>query len=212
MKNDQSTLSFLALLLCAVVVAFAWYGENVSPLPFAAPPSEAPQIQKLGSRLDAVEKMNAGLKLGLEALYAQQVQQQGDLSNATINISTLFLLAQNQDEQAAVISANSTDYGMIKNPYGSFPVFIKTISPYLDGYKVTLWVGNPFDAYFTGASVVVKWGAKSSAPIVIETLKSNAWNPVDIVMSPAQASELSDVRVSMHIAGVSLLQPPSPEN
>jgi len=52
------------------------------------------------------------------------------------------------DEQTANISTEENLYGLARTKYGTFTISAKVVTPYLDGFRVTLSIGNLTSADF----------------------------------------------------------------
>ena len=53
-----------------------------------------------------------------------------------------------------------TAYRRLDSDTGSFLVSLDSVSPYLDGQKVTLSIGNPSSATYSGFTLKVRWGMR----------------------------------------------------
>jgi hypothetical protein len=51
-------------------------------------------------------------------------------------------------------------YQRLDSTTGSFFVLLESVTPYLDGQKVTLTIGNPSSATYSGFTLKVKWGPR----------------------------------------------------
>ena len=97
------------------------------------------------------------------------------------------------------------------------------VEPYLQGYKLHLQIGNPTNLTVNNAQLGVRWGAayeaekdfaswykslKETTLTLTENLKPGFWNDVDVIVSPATASELAYLKVSIKTDSVSLTRLP----
>ena len=114
-------------------------------------------------------------------------------------------------------------YLRLDSTSGFFVVSLKDITPYLDGFRVTLEVGNLTSARYVGFKLNATWGprfdySKYSAeayqkwesqkqtnsfpytdPIVTAT-----WNKVDLILPSTSSSQLGFINVSIDTNIVSL--------
>jgi hypothetical protein len=58
---------------------------------------------------------------------------------------------------SATVSTEEQQYGLAKTPFGVFPIVCRNVTPFLDGYKVKLAIGNITSANFSGAKIKVSW-------------------------------------------------------
>jgi hypothetical protein len=127
----------------------------------------------------------------------------------------------------ALLDPTTKSYQRIDTSLGSLLISVKSVQPYLDGYKVTLLIGNPYAMDFNGFGVSCKWSAsyvytngvvanvdevqkseKSKNLEQIEVLRSGCWNSVELTISPATADEMKMLRISLNPSIVSLLKKP----
>ena len=121
-------------------------------------------------------------------------------------------------------------YGRIDTASGFFLISVKDTTPYLDGYRVTLEIGNPTSGRYGGFKLKIAWagdypnqkpgesdddynkrteawsnsgGEKEFS--FTDTLYPGAWNTVSLVISPATAQEIRNLTIeSMETSNVSL--------
>lgn len=127
----------------------------------------------------------------------------------------------------AFLDPTTKSYQRIDTDVGSLLVSVKSVQPYLDGYKVTLAIGNPYAMDFNGFGVSCKWslpylytnGVASNAEAVknsekskdlqqTEVLRGGWWTPVELTISPATADELKMLRISVIPNNITLLSKP----
>jgi len=113
------------------------------------------------------------------------------------------------------------------SPVGVFLISLGDIKPYLDGYKVTVKIGNPYFATFSSFSIQVEWGEK--VPNLSEkeafdkflawektirrktfsfpqNLTPGTWTSIELVLTPAP-KKLGYLRLSnLQISSVALLK------
>jgi hypothetical protein len=105
---------------------------------------------------------------------------------------------------------------------GTFLVSIKNVTPFVDGFRVTCYFGNPTSAAFRGFELHAKWGPRRNSDrkgfkwdewfaslretdlTLTDTLSPGAWNPVTFALSPAKADEFGYLELSMTTDQISL--------
>src|ERR1700719_21352 len=106
-------------------------------------------------------------------------------------------------------------YSRVDTSNGFFLVSVEEATPYLDGYRVVLNIGNPLSARYSQFTVKAKWNKrydwskyteaslaawnaseKSKDTDVTQALEPGAWNRVTIILSPAAGDQLGYLTVS----------------
>ena len=111
-------------------------------------------------------------------------------------------------------------YQRLETNNGTFLVSLKDAQPYLNGFRLTLNVGNPMSATYNGFKLTAKWGKamprdggnyldweksiREKEFSFVETLASGAWNRVAVNLAPAAADELGYLEFSMTTDVISL--------
>lgn len=157
-----------------------------------------------------------GIALG--SLKSQVSSLSQKLSNLNFKVSIL----ESKPYGSAVLDPSEKGYSRVDTDQGSFLLAVRTVSPYLDGYRVVLDVGNLQDATYDGITLDSKWGKpwkfggrvsytdwykrlNEKKFVLTNTLLPGTWNRVPIVLSPAKADQLGYLEVSMKTSEVSLL-------
>jgi hypothetical protein len=159
------------------------------------------------------DKFNV-LKDKLDEL-AKELQQQKEMSH----------------QEQVTIDFSKETFTTIKTPVAEFFISPIDAQPYLDGYKLTLHIGNPTSARFSGVTLKVKWGAllerrtdlddaeltahvkkwlndqKSQTIKITESLLPGKWNKVEIVAVPATAEGIRNVRIQIEVESAFLTNP-----
>jgi hypothetical protein len=167
---------------------------------FGACTEQSPRGQNASNRLDSTTR-------------AMQQEITELESSVRYLKSTIARLTSN--EQAALISTESEDYGLARTNFGMFTVKCKNVTPFLDGYKVKLEIGNLTSATFHGAKLTVNW-----FPDVIDTsdvlgnwhgkdfdvltlLQVGRWNEVEVTLTPATPLQIKNLSVLLKLDQVS---------
>ena len=139
-----------------------------------------------------------------------------------IDLSALEEKVRGLESNYATVHTNEDTYGVATTRFGRFVIVTRGVSPYLDGYKVKLAIGNITTATFRGAKIRViwqlpfpeKWTTEKSREWR-ESLKSkefdvtNAFLPgkytsVDLALVPAKPAELRDLQVGLEFNMISI--------
>jgi hypothetical protein len=102
-------------------------------------------------------------------------------------------------------------------------VALEDITPYLDGFKLHVKIGNPYNMTFDGCTVFCQWGLsgfgsngiynakewrdsqKSNTVEIATQLLSGCWTPAEVPVVPATTDELRQLRLSVDTKSVILL-------
>lgn len=121
----------------------------------------------------------------------------------------------------ATVSTEEEGYGVAKTKFGPFTVSTRSATPYLDGFKVKLRIGNLTNANFNWAKLNVSWGpplddknsknieewSKNQRQKEIDLTKgfpSGAFTDVEIVLTPAKAEDIKTFSVGIELNQLSL--------
>jgi len=114
----------------------------------------------------------------------------------------LFLLKMqvgNMSGGSADISTEEKGYSVAQTKFGSFAVVCRNVTPYLDGYKVQLGVGNLTNAHFNGAKMSLLWGAdysKTKDMSVTNSFPPGRYTNVEVVLTPAKPEDIKTFSVT----------------
>jgi len=122
--------------------------------------------------------------------------------------------------ESVAIDPTEKGYGRIDTSSGVFLVAVRDAKPYLDGYRLSLAVGNLSSARYDGFKMKLSWqgplpeqkdgesdeqyskrmdqwgqSRHEKEFTSIETLHPASWNPISIVISPATAEEIRMLEV-----------------
>jgi hypothetical protein len=118
----------------------------------------------------------------------------------------------------ASVSTEDQGYGVAKTNFGAFTVSTRSVTPYLDGFKVKLRIGNLTSANFNGAKISVSWGPPFDEKNPSEFLKnqkkkdfsltnqfvSGAFTDVDIALTPAKPQDVKSFWVGIQLDQLSM--------
>ncbi len=202
-KSDAARV--VLICLAVVSVSFSLHAQ-------AKPPTQADQITSLQRE---VKRLAAEVS-ALKRLSAEVRSLQDDLKTMRSDVfrAELDIISLQGKKELWLDPTNPKGYQKLDTDVASFLVSLSDASPYLDGYKVKLSIGNPSTADFNGFEVKAAWG-KRLAPgadyaawkaslqertfSMPETLRSGAWNPVEFVLAPAKADSMGTIRFSINV-------------
>jgi hypothetical protein len=199
------------ILLCAVLPFAAHLtGEEAMKRlwPWVAALALLPATPLLGQKaeMDALKKKVAGLEAQVK--YLTTVTRRLDHKSATFELPR------------SVGNYSRVDSGSV-----DLLVLVEDVTPYLDGYKLTLQIGNPTSALLTNARLDVSWGNKLSPNSTdadfkkyLETfrqsefpvngdLKPGMWTRTEIILSPASRDSFGEVSIGINVPAVVLSAP-----
>jgi len=118
----------------------------------------------------------------------------------------------------ATVSTVEEGYDVAKTKFGPFTVSTRGATPYLDGFKVKLRIGNLTNANFNGAKLNIAWGPPFDEKNVAEWSKnqkqkeielttrflSGAFTDVEIALTPAKAEEIKSFTVGIELNQLTL--------
>lgn len=122
--------------------------------------------------------------------------------------------------QAGTVTADSQSYTIVSTRHGPFTVALVGLTPYLDGYKAKLRVGNMSSAIFKGAKIDASWGPLISAGVddylknrknkefdLSTEFKGQSFTEFEIALSPAKPDEVKEIDIGLDFNVVSLRVP-----
>jgi hypothetical protein len=146
--------------------------------------------------------------------------------SAASNLETRVLkleLAQSNHESIEV-DLTSRQYQRLDTETGTFLISVEDVSPYLDGYRVTLSIGNPSYATYKGFDLHAKWSGaydwtkyseasfkqweasiREKSDSFPDSLDPGKWNKVDLLLPSTPASQLGYLQLSMVTNTISLI-------
>jgi hypothetical protein len=161
------------------------------------------------------------------AYFADRLDRHQSAISNLLN-QVFFINLKSDNTEAVFDAANSTGFSRVNTDSGFFLVSLKNAEPYLDGYKITLDVGNPLSADYQNAKYQVAWGKKfdvndytnnsnsyqawvaslhSKEISSSDNLMAGTWNKVQLVLSPAKSDELGYISIKFSTTTAMLRQP-----
>jgi hypothetical protein len=179
---------------------------------------QKPQDDKTGPQIQALQQQITSLGNQLQTAQQNEIALAGRVTN--IELARVF-----ENSESAELDPASKSYGIAKTNLGNLLISVDNIQPYGDGYKLKLLVGNPNMTTYDGAKLKVQWaekpqwgqqgfdGQKWNASIqskdvdIPNNLLPGAWNPVEIVISPATAAQTGYLSVTATLDKLYLRSP-----
>jgi hypothetical protein len=139
------------------------------------------------------------------------IKSQLDNVQKSVTLLEFKLNSEKSKFESAILDTSSKTYRRVDTTSGFFLVSLQDVMPYADGYRLTLHVGNPSSATYSGFSINAKWGKSLETTDYSEWEKSqheksvsyteellpSSWNTVYLVLAPAQREELGYIEVSL---------------
>ncbi len=201
MKRKPISILASSFAALAVLVAGCSQGEAEGPQHSAA----------IESRLNNLEEQVAQLRSDWE-----------EDSAGTVDL--IYEHHKHEVDSSLHVNCDDSNFSWLQSDSLLFPVSCSRAEPYLDGYKLRLYIGNPYSATFTDVKLDVTWGAmgflemsllgeeapkvksRSKTVSFSESLRPGTWNELPLVLSPANADEASRVTISLTIGSVQLAE------
>lgn len=139
--------------------------------------------------------------------------------NQILNIYNLIDRIHNSTAYAAV---DGSSYDIAWTKHGPFLLIIRQVSPFLDGYKVKLHIGNLTSGEFSGFEVDAAWGPEWKPEVNYEewkksqktqkfkqtqTLYPGRYTEIELTISPANSAELKKLGFPLILDAISLAIP-----
>ncbi|MNK97378.1 hypothetical protein D3C87_1177090 [compost metagenome] len=112
------------------------------------------------------------------------------------------------DPNTAILSVTEKGYSVAEMPVGSVLIAVRDVTPYANGVKIKLDIGNPTSATFPGLKLQVAWA--NAAPgsknydsnthqkkeiSIAGDIKPGVWNTEEIVLAPAKPDQVDYVSI-----------------
>lgn len=157
------------------------------------------------------------------------------VSSAESRLSSLESRVDSLFSNEGQIDPTSKAFSVVKTNNGHLLVSAEDVTPYGDGQKVTLRVGNPYGMSFSGFKMTARYGprapeipASSDAKALrkwfsdheewerslrskelsfTDELRPGRWNRVAMILAPATAHEVGTILIKIMTDQISLLAP-----
>ena len=130
------------------------------------------------------------------------------LSNQVRDVEARLKSLEARHPQMVLISTTDQGVKSVDTPLGSLLVGVSKVEPVLDGYRMTLRIGNPHSAVVNTSTLTVVWGGEHlKEQQIVDSLPAGKWADVVIVLTPATAEQVKGVGISIDNGIISLLAP-----
>lgn len=202
------------LLRCCVVIL---------PLLLVASCSDE-KSQRLEQKVATLSNEVAELSIGIKGAQYQLGQHRSELNNLNDDKMVREMYAPRQ----AVLDPTKKNFTPVERNGERFFIRCQDTTPYLDGYKVALAVGNPSSALYNGFKLTAVWGKalpvkkwfdaaaqkewqsslRTNEFTFTDELRPGTWNKVEIILSPAKSDELEYLAIGLQTGAVRLREQP----
>ena len=208
----------MSLLVC---IAFLAHGSTYvfaqgrgTPTPVAVTTNtQAADVAAMKKEIAAlrseIEVLKAKL-IGFEAVKIATAKLSESLSTAESDISVLKF-TKADSSTSAVLSTDSHGFARADTDAGSFLVAVEDVTPYLDGFKVKLSVGNINTSVYTNVKLKLSWYPstkyspyKQKDESLNQCLKSGIWNPIEVILPNTKPEELGRISVVIDVSAATV--------
>ena len=152
-----------------------------------------------------------------------QVEKKIDLLESQLKFDEYVIGTKQERQDSITLNLTEREYQRLDTSNGFFLVAVEEVVPYLNGYKISVSIGNPAYAKYNGFKVKVSWGKKYAPAQYTEAsfsewqktiqeketsmtniLEPGTWNKAEIIVAPATADDLGYVTFSMTASNVVL--------
>jgi len=169
------------------------------------------QLAQLRKDVDGLRKENDSLKSQVRELRSKLFRLQAKAEAFT---------------KVELDPASPRKYQRIDASNGFFLISLDDVSPYLDGYRVSLNIGNPLGATYVGFKMNVRWGPRfdwsnfdavaydkweksvqNKEVSFTDSLKPMSWNKVEIILPATKSDQIGFIEVSLDTDTLGLARP-----
>lgn len=121
-----------------------------------------------------------------ETLEQEVIQLRRELNRLSTRVNSIT-------SGSALVDTEDKGYTVAQTKYGSFTVACRNLTPYLDGYKVTVAIGNLTSAQFNGAKINLQWGSdfsKTKEMGVTSSFLPGRNTNLEFIMTPAKPEDI----------------------
>lgn len=169
-----------------------------------------------GQELRKLQAQIAEQQREIDALREEMKNARSDILVQGAQLSKLSSLPP----EMGLIDVASKGYSLVRNAHGVFPVSSKQVTPYLDGFKIVISVGNPTLFTFSGVNLKADWsvgcyrkadgGFEKCSKLVKDfsltnELKPGVYTDLEIIIPGVAASDLEGLSVSLTFDQIRLM-------
>jgi hypothetical protein len=183
-------------------------------------PTATPSVELKNLRADVnrLEAQHTALTHTLHQILTTQTNLAADLSIqdvfSTLTASNynrrLLNLEINRGFTPGVVldASKESTYQPLETAVGKIFIVCKESTPYLDGYKVKVSIGNPLACQLNGLTIKAIAGTnKVQTFSFLEDFNSGTWTDLQMTFSPASASDMKDITTWAETSRLTLATP-----
>jgi hypothetical protein len=114
--------------------------------------------------------------------------------------------ADGSDDGFVALVSETKGYQIIQAGTGPILVKVVDISPYLDGFKLRLAIGNLQSVTYSRCKVHLRWAGRTKEEIVSTALLPAHWTAAEIILTPASAEEARSLQIAVNPMGITMLE------
>jgi len=176
-----------------------------------------------GVASQVVEDLGPATEAEIREAQTKQALQ-GQVEKLEMDLSVLDLRVSQLESEDATVSTEQDVYGVARTKFGPFVISSGGVTPYLDGFKVKLSIGNLTNATFHGTKLKVTWGppipswdssnskerakawkARKSQTLDLTTmLYPGQYSRAEVTLTPAKPEEVKSLEVGLELNVLSL--------
>jgi hypothetical protein len=134
-------------------------------------------------------------------------QANSDLSKKIEALEAQVWLLENrmnsvETDSSAMINTEEDLYGIVRTRHGTFTISTKSMTPFLDGFKVGFQVGNLTSADFEGANMSVAWGSgfgNKKQFKLVDRFRAGTFTDVEVALTPAKAEDVKKLLTGISV-------------
>jgi hypothetical protein len=156
---------------------------------------------------------------GLWQPDSKATEQLGKLEK---RLKTLEIRVNDLEPSEATVNTEDASYDIARTRFGPFTVVCMGVTPYLDGFKIKLAIGNLTTATFHGAKLRLTWGPPFDEKAPQNFLESRKHRDIDltanlnpgsyriaeVIATPAKPEEIRSIGVGIELKTISLKPAP----
>jgi hypothetical protein len=174
--------------LMVAAAAFLFGGLGVAAgvvLSRSAGPAANTAIEDLRERVDVLANETTGLRANSELLVSR--------------LPSLALL-----QRATTLNFSERIYDKVDTTVGPLLVRLENVEPTVDGFRLTLGIGNVQSAAFEGFDLSLQWAEGNKRQSFSETLLPGRWTVVQAILAPATKEKTRSVTIEGSLDKVAL--------
>jgi hypothetical protein len=172
----------------------------------------------LPEQIKTLESDFSSLKQKVDSMTDNIASVSKDLNSLSVrvdstsnNYARLASQVSGLEPGSTFLSTENEGYAIARTQFGPFIISRRGVSPYQDGFRIKLAIGNLTNASFKGAKLRVTFGSfsvrdkkftdeQSKLFNISDELSVGAFTNVDIALSPAKAEEIKTIEVGLELS------------